>query len=77
MQGQDAEYSPVRDDVMAQVGRQIKQLSAEGLSVSEIEGRLDPDLTQAERELARLTARHVDRMGQSANGVGQSADGAV
>jgi hypothetical protein len=68
VQSRGEEYSRVRDDVMADVGRQIRQLAAEGLSVVEIEGRLTPGLNHAELELARLTARHVYGMGRRING---------
>jgi hypothetical protein len=72
-------YSRVRADVMGRVGRQIRELAAAGLSPSEIEGRLGPGLTDAEYELARLTARHgVDSARQSADGsVRRAADGSI
>jgi hypothetical protein len=40
MQSPGEPYSQVCGEVMAEVGRQIRQFAADGLSAAEIEGRL-------------------------------------
>ena len=52
---QNGDYG--RTDVMAKAQRRVHELAGEGLSVGEIETRLNGSLTRTEQELMRVCAR--------------------